>query len=313
LHLFRASTAGSGKSFLVDLASAIAVGRPAPVMSAGRDEKEFESRLVGLLLAGYPMVSVDNVNGELGGDLLCQAVERPLVRLRPLGRSDIIEIETRATVFATGNNARVAGDMTRRTVVADLDAGMERPELRQFSGDPVDTVMADRGRYVSACLIITRAYIAAGCPAMLPPIASFADWSGVVRSALVWLGCADPAETMNAARDDDPELMGIREMFAAWEAAFGIGTDTTVKAVCDEAEVHLIDDKHGHRLPERRNPELYDAVSKVAGERGTLNTLRLSKWLARNKGRIVGGKRIEKSTIAGHNNVTQWSLNHAGR
>jgi putative DNA primase/helicase len=85
--------------------------------------KETEKRLVGLLLAGFPIASLDNVNGELGGDLLCQAIERPLIRIRPLGRSDIVEIESRATLFATGNALRGRGDMTRRTLVCDLDAG----------------------------------------------------------------------------------------------------------------------------------------------------------------------------------------------
>jgi putative DNA primase/helicase len=137
LHLFRATTAGSGKSYLVDTASAISAGRPCPVAAAGQDETETEKRLAGLLLSGFPLVSLDNVNGVIGGDLLCQAIERPLIRIGRLGASDIIDIESRATIFATGNSARVRGDMTRRTVIADLDAEMERPELRQFKADPV--------------------------------------------------------------------------------------------------------------------------------------------------------------------------------
>ena len=51
---------------------------------------------------------------------------------------------------------------------------MERPELRQFHGDPVATVLADRGPYIAAVLTIVRAYLAAGCPGLLPPLASFA-------------------------------------------------------------------------------------------------------------------------------------------
>ena len=132
MHAFRANTAGTGKSYLADTASAIASGRPCPVAAAGSDEGETEKRLAGLLLAGFPLISLDNINDELGGDLLCQAIERPLIRLRPLGRSEIVEIESRATIFGTGNGLRVRGDMTRRTLTSDLDAGMERPELREL-------------------------------------------------------------------------------------------------------------------------------------------------------------------------------------
>ena len=140
LHAFRASTAGTGKSYLVDLASVLATGRPCPVTAAGEKGDETEKRLVGLLLDGFPVVSLDNVNGELGGDLLCQAVERPLIRIRQLGSSPISEIESAGTFFATGNALRVRGDMTRRTLICDLDAQMERPELRTFDFDPVEQV-----------------------------------------------------------------------------------------------------------------------------------------------------------------------------
>ena len=111
--------------------------------------------------------------------------------------------------------------MVRRSLVAELDPQVERPELRQFDASPVATVEADRGRYVSACLIIVRAYIAAGRPGLLQPLASFNEWSDLVRSALVWLGCADPVLSMEAARDNDPELSELREVMAAWKQAFG--------------------------------------------------------------------------------------------
>ena len=58
-------------------------------------------------------------------------------------------------------------------------------------------VLADRGKYIAACLTICRAYIAAGRPDKLPKLASFGDWSDTVRSALVWLGEADPVKSMD--------------------------------------------------------------------------------------------------------------------
>ena len=193
LHAFRAKTAGTGKSYLGDTASAIATGRPCPVAAAGRDADEVDKRLVGLLLAGFPILCIDNINGELGSDLLCQAVERPVIRLRRLGASDISELEARATLFASGNGLRVRGDMTRRTLVCDLDAQLERPELRTFVFDPVERVLADRGRYVGAALTLVRAFVTSGAQADMPPLASYGDYSATVRGALVWLGKSDPA------------------------------------------------------------------------------------------------------------------------
>jgi len=303
LHAFKAYTAGTGKSYLADVASAISTGRPCPVASAAPDEAETEKRLVGLLLAGFPISSLDNVNGELGGDLLCQAIERPLVRIRPLGRSDIIEIESRATLFATGNNLRVRGDMVRRTVMCSLDAGVERPELREFKADPIAAVMADRGRYVSACLIIVRAYAAAGSPGPLKPLASFEDWSGAVRSALVWLGCADPAKSMETTREDDPELTELRELIGLWHASLGPG-GYTAREARDQASSR-VETRMGEPT-DYRFPEFRDCLHRMFAERGEVNTKRLGNWLRSREGRVVDGRRLKRGTTDAGGGLVRW-------
>lgn len=305
LHAFTANTAGTGKSYLADLSSAISTGRPCPVASAAPDETETEKRIAGLLLAGFPITSLDNVNGELGGDLLCQAVERPLIRIRPLGRSDIIEIENHATLFATGNNLRVRGDMTRRAVVCSLDAGVERPELREFKSDPVATVMANRSLYVSACIIIVRAYAAADCPGRLKPIASFEDWSLAVRSALVWLGCEDPVRSMETAREDDPELADLREIIGLWHATLG-ADGYTVREVA--TQIGCKEESKSGEPVKYRFPDLRDALIRLFGERGEINTLRMGIWLRRHEGRIVDGLRLKRSDSKAHGGVVRWTV-----
>ena len=158
MHVVKAPTPGSGKSFMWDVSSAISTGRLCPVMAAGRNEEETEKRLGAALIAGQPIISIDNVNGDLGGDALCQIIERPLVEIRILGKSERVRVEARSTIFATGNNIRLLGDMTRRVIICTLDAKLERPELRQFKSNPFATVLADRGKYIAAALTIVRAY-----------------------------------------------------------------------------------------------------------------------------------------------------------
>jgi putative DNA primase/helicase len=72
LHAFTAPVVGSGKSMLVDIASLIATGHEAPVLGPGQDEGEFEKRLGSVLLAGDPIVSLDNCERPLGGRALVQ-------------------------------------------------------------------------------------------------------------------------------------------------------------------------------------------------------------------------------------------------
>jgi putative DNA primase/helicase len=183
MHAACAPAAGTGKSYLFDIAAAISTGQPCPVMAAGRDEEETEKRLGAALLAGQSIINIDNVNGNLGGDALCQIIERPLVEIRRLGKSELVRIECRTTVFATGNNLHFIGDMTRRVLTSMLDAYQERPELRQFKHDPVAEILTERGRYVAAVLTLVRAYIVAGRPRVVPRLTSFEGWlPGIERS-----------------------------------------------------------------------------------------------------------------------------------
>ena len=128
----------------------LSTGKICPVIAAGRTEEETEKRLGGALLKGSPIISIDNLNGELGGDALCQLIERQIVSVRALGSSKMHIIENRATVYATGNNIQPTGDVIRRVIMCSLDPNIERPELRKFAGNPVATVLDDRGKYIAA-------------------------------------------------------------------------------------------------------------------------------------------------------------------
>lgn len=224
LHGAAAPVAGTGKSYLWDTASAIAIGQLMPVISMGANEEEMEKRLGAELMTAQPLISIDNVDKELGGAALCQVIERPIVHIRILGKSERVRIEAGGhTVYTTGNNLVIVGDLVRRVINAWLDAEAERPELRQFKADPVAKVMNNRGVYIAAALTICRAYILAGRPDRAPPLASFEGWSNVVRSALIWLGKADCVESINMAVAVDPERVKLRDMLSAWSAAIGIG------------------------------------------------------------------------------------------
>jgi hypothetical protein len=277
---------------MFDVVAAISIGQFMPVIAAGPSEEELEKRLGTAMMTGQPLISIDNVNGELKGDALCQIIERPVVDIRILGRSERVRIEARGTtIFCTGNNIILVGDLCRRVITATLDPKLERPELRVFAGNPVYTVLADRGAYVAAALTVCRAYIVAGRPDRANPIASFEGWSDTVRSALMWLGEADPASSMEAARADDPELGRLRELLEAWAKTLGVGNRYRYTL----AEVIKIADE---QIPMGQSygpewPELKAAVQAVASWRNTpADVNRLAVWMRGNKGRMVGDWRF---------------------
>lgn len=279
LHVFGASTPGTGKSYLCDLISGVATGRRCPVMTAGASEEETEKRLGALLLDGTPLISIDNVNGELAGDALCQIVERTLVQVRILGQSRVVTVPVRTVVLATGNNITLRGDLVRRALACRLDAGLERPELRQFSGKPMAHVLEDRGAYLGACLTILRAYKLAGMPGRPLRLASYEDWSDWVRGALLWLGEADPVETIERSREEDPVLGDLREMIDAMAGAMEADSEYEAAGVIALAQ-------------EPRHGVLRATLLRVAAVGTEVSPKRLGNWLMTHKGRIVDGRRI---------------------
>jgi hypothetical protein len=226
LHGFSSPVAGSGKSHLVDTVSKIATGREASVIAQGKDEPETEKRLGAILRYGDPLIALDNCEQPIGGDFLCQLLTQFVVRVRILGLSEAPELPTNTMVFATGNNLRVIGDLSRRALICSLDPEVERPELRIFRSNPVEKVRADRGRYVHAALTIVRAHRQSGAPRPTP-LGSFEGWSDTIRGALIWLGMADSVDTMEKVRTSDPRLDEIVAVLAHWETVHGLQTQVS--------------------------------------------------------------------------------------
>lgn len=299
LHAFTAPVAGSGKSMLVDIASMIAMGRETAVLAQGKTEEEFEKRLGAAFIAGDSTISIDNCEQPLGGEFLCQVLTQHLAKVRLLGKSKNIEVPTNTALFATGNNLRLVGDVTRRAILCSLDPQEERPELREFDVRPVEEARKHRGRYVTAVLTVLRAYHLAGRPFQRAPLGSFEEWSRLVRDALIWAGEADPCETMERARDEDPQLEKLRSVLHNWKETIG---DRRMSA----ADLIQAAGYAGFNAFDSEGASLREALLAVAGNGQTIDVRRLGIWLSRNKDRIVDGKKIVYAGLL--TGSSQWQL-----
>jgi hypothetical protein len=298
MHAFSSPQAGTGKSYLADLASVLISGQRCAVSTVSRSEEENEKRLGGTLLQGYPVLSIDNVDIPLNSAFLCQVIERSWLEIRILGTSNKPRVAPSLVLFCTGNNLVLVGDLVRRTVTALLDAESERPWTRRFKRNPLDMLLAARGHYIAAALNIVRAYLAAGKPAQkLEPFASFETWSNTVRAALVWLDQADPVETVAAAFEQDPDLLKTTQVFFAWAKEIGLNTGITVGEVIKRAT--------GTAPAYIRKDDLYDALIAVASDKGIISADRLGNWLRTHKDRIVSVRDDQGQT-------TKYCLRRAG-
>jgi hypothetical protein len=285
LHAFDAPVAGSNKSKLVSIASIIATGHDAGVIAQGHTPEEFEKRLATQLMKGKQLIAIDNCNSPLDGDLLNQALTQPQLEMRVLGESRDIVTRCATVTAATGNNLIIVGDLTRRSLKGGLDPKMERPELKQFDYDPIADAKTARGELVAATLTILRAYHAAGRPGRLPQLQSFAEWSDMVRSAMVWADLEDPVKTQEKLRTNDPERAALVRVATAWRVAFGSETRTASEAIADAEERTSIGAYEEKGV--LANPIINEALMSVAGRSRAINPEALGKYLSKSRGRVV--------------------------
>jgi putative DNA primase/helicase len=289
LHGFTSPVAGTGKSLLVDLASILETGDRAPVISLGKNEEELEKRLGAALIAGDQIISLDNCNRELDSIFLCQALTQERLKIRMLGFSRHVDTPVTTLFCATGNNLVIADDLTRRTLLCRLDAGVERPELRSFKRDVLETARSQRGKLVAAALTTLRAWhiASANIAIGVDPLGSFEDWSFRIRLPLLWLGYMDPCESIATVRDNDPNRTLLIAVLEQWKRCLGVLSSHSIQQVITRA------------IPDM---DFFNALMAVAADRqGGLSNRRLGRWLSQNNGKIVGRLKLaNKGLSAGY-------------
>jgi hypothetical protein len=279
LFAFNSPVAGTGKSKLVDLCAILATGQAMSVISQGYSEEEFVKCLSAALLAGDLGISIDNCERELKSDFLCQTLTQSKLNIRILGLSTNIETPMNAVLFATGNNLTFSGDIIRRALMCTMDAGCERPELRDFKADVIGEARDRRGELVAAALTVLRAWHVADERLNLPAFGGFEDWSYRIREALIWLDRTDPCESVIEVRDSDPRRGELVAVVEQWKVHLVLDQQYTVQQIIGRA---LIDSDFNNAL-------LAVAISPSGG---SVNALRLGRWLMRVKGKIVNGLKL---------------------
>ena len=293
LFAVSANHRGAGKGTLVDLASAIAIGRPATKWSppAGRrsdSEVEEDKRLTTVALNGTRIMLYDNVRA--GEPIGMPALDRSLtagadgsmgeISGRVLSKNVEARAPWRVVVWVTGNNLTTRSDMDRRVLLCRLHTDMENPQDRPFKRrSPVDYALDRRRELLTACLTILLAHKQAidnGDPgAVLDPWGSFVYWSNRIRSAVAWAdpeGCDPHHTTLEVQEQAHPEQAETETLLAAWHAEF---SSREVQArdlenLCQEGA-------------EEYNAALADAVAGIglAPPRGkaAFNTRSMGVWL----------------------------------
>jgi hypothetical protein len=184
------SGAGAGKGLLARCICIIAFGREPHAVTAGATAEELEKRIASELIEGSPALFLDNLNHTaFKSDLLASAITERPARVRLLGRSQMVSLNSSTFAILTGNGLTVSEDLARRFIAVELDPRTEDPEARPFTTDIRSEVTVRRKELLAALLTIWRwGRTATDIEAGLP-LGSFTQWCRWVRDPLLALGC----------------------------------------------------------------------------------------------------------------------------
>jgi hypothetical protein len=303
--LFTASTPGSGKTLLAQSIAALCGETEPTIMTADpNDDDEFRKAALAALRQGSKVMVLDNLNSALKSNTLNQMLTSKMMKGRVLGKTLEINVSTSTLVIATGNNIQIHGDLTRRILTINIAPSMEKPWERVFDQNPLEYIRSHRQQMVSDALTIMRAYqvVTKGHRFSQGGTGSFDQWDNMVRQTICWLisvsktrdlhvDLADPNLSIDAAIESDPWRNQLKILLKVWPLLFSYPVSV--------ADLVLLANEGENYLNEERDVNdvkiLHDVLHDVAGDRGIINSKKLSHYLRKHSRIIVNGCMLVES------------------
>jgi hypothetical protein len=288
--IITATNAGSGKTYLMRM-----LGIVHGIVTRGefpREREELRKLFVSTLLTTTaPIIGMDNVRGTIYSSELEALLTMRTLTDRQLGASRTVTVDNDRLWVATGNNAKIAGDLARRVLPVAIDPGCASPHKRVFSFSPVDWMTAHRGDYLAALLTVARGWVQAGAPVQAAGRSDdYGSWYGSLRGLLSWAGVpgafgAEDRRDLSAVSEDD----GQWSVFvAALSKTFGSQSFTARDVVTRlSAEIQPYGSTGVQPLTEALPGELTDKWERLYGGKMGGFTKSLGHWVAIRDGRFT--------------------------
>lgn len=286
---FDAPVQSSGKSKAAAALGALIKDQRAgitPFVGGPNAEAELSKKFVAMALLGEPFCLIDNVVGTWRSPVLAGLITEGQINERLLGGNQWFRGASRVMLTATGNNASLDHDLGRRLIRIRIDPGVECPQAREFSFDPVDMALITRLAIAHAVLVLVQAYQAAGSPTLGRGDVGFSEWNRLVRRVVLWVqaegyaeaaGCGplgDPAHSiLEAASADDPDTEADRMLLISLHEKFGGEFFTAREA---------------HTLYSTGQGDVFEALHAILKRRDA-TTASVGRTLLNRRDKIVGG------------------------
>lgn len=198
LHVISAHTPGTGKTLLAKIAIAVHGGSAYQFPRAS--DEELRKQVTSILMdQASPVVNFDNLatGSTIESPVLASLITDIVWKDRLLGGNTTVALPNDKMWLATGNNLKVNTDFSQRTIMIQLDAGTEQPELRPAEGFCLGDLEqwllnpVNRALLVRSLLILIRDWASAGMPRTDDAMRSFTPWAQAIGGLLAHHGIND--------------------------------------------------------------------------------------------------------------------------
>jgi Domain of unknown function (DUF3854) len=292
LHLFEASTEGTGKGKLANACASPSLNHDLVSTSQKECEAEWRKAITTALIPGPSHVFIDNMHNPKGWDdtpvavdsaSLALALTQPYWQDRILGGNTEVRLKVACIWMASGNNVEWSKELARRIVTIRLVAPTENPSERTgFRHDPLEVwIVEHRIELLRACLILCQNWIAAGRPPGQQTMGSYESYARVVGGILEAAGIPGFLQNRAKVTGKDRESTRWPALVAAWQGQRG----RRLTSGGDLWEIVTGD------------PELALAFADILGDGKELSQKqRLGRQLAKQQDRVWGEFRIVRGS-----------------
>lgn len=302
-----APKAGTGKTILCKSETIIGTGLP-PAHMGYDDMKEFDKELPVPLADGDRAILIDNVDRMFRSARLTRVLTEPpttLHKFRVLGETRDQFVTNNAVFMVNGNGLRIFGELTRRSLLVDLESNAENPEDVPHSFDAPNRAQENFPELAMAVLTAGRYYLQKKCPRPKLPdapetIGSFVVWDKLIRGMLVHLDFADPLATQKEVRQLDPARQDDAELLEALQAISPKGETFTVSEIADMC-----------KTPGSIALRAFNLLSQTEADghgRTQWNAWTAAHRLMKLRGKVIDGRKLVMKEGKGAKNKTLYAV-----
>jgi hypothetical protein len=296
--LISATTQSSGKTLLAEIPGYL-YGQQTLVWEKGNDT-ELAKAITSALHKSSPIILWDNIaeGTMIASAVLAQLLTSPEWTARMLGSSGagFTAINDRLWM-ATGNNIRLGGDMSTRTVLVRLDPNDPHPDQRDQSGFGIphlDTWLKEPANQVVVLrhlLILVMDWIGAGAPVSGHAMRQFTTWAQATGGFLAHHAIDGFLDNLTQLREADDENAEWVAFLARWR---GVNADRRVSArqLRQQAELDIVNGQPVDR---------WEGAFLTGDQGKTPSAKSLGRWLTGHIGRYHG-QFVLRSEMDSHTN-----------